>query len=195
MADEKLSFQQMQKKTLVTILKNRRKEKLKYKVLSLLFVLTLSIILFSSCKKENDFPDYYGSWVTKKVKQVGNGYFEASFNLNISKDEFIETFVDYPTEISYKCVYVKGSILINGSFMNFIPNEISFSLKNYNDNPYANYTSDDEKFLSRFAGLQNIVSWHTAEFEFTGNELILKIKHPGWEEYPEYFETVTYTRP
>ena len=122
-------------------------------------------------------------------------YVSVVYYLEISENEFVESFADYPSEISLRYIVIKGSFSAAENFMEFTPKRISFSWEDFNKEPYATYSDEEEKFENYIAGLRTIVSRRIAEYNFTGDTLTLVIKYKEFSDSPEYVETVKYTRP
>lgn len=154
------------------------------KFLPLVIVVVLITLNSSSCVDDNEpTSDYAGKWVTEKPIAVTAGYVSIKYYLELTNDEFKETFIR-PSRTSYSNgdqLSLEGSVSASGKILKLIVSKLSVS--NYDpatgiaSNPHETLTYKDQDFGFEFEGAGMSTSNHEVEFGLIDGKLICKVDY------------------
>jgi hypothetical protein len=156
----------------------------------------LTTLIISSCGNENEvLPEYAGKWVTEKPIAVATGYTSVKYYLELTQNEFKETFIIPPQ--TNKQTNLEGKVSVSGNIMKLTIHKLSIS--NYNpttgafSDPYETYYYKDEDFgfISPYLGLST--SNHQFEFSLIDGKLICKFDY-DWDGIYSETEKTIYSR-
>lgn len=169
-------------------------------------IFSLSVVLFfgSTCTHDDDepIPDYEGKWLTEKTIAVSSGFTKSNYTLEITDNQFSETFFEGVYQYKYPgsgtFVSIEGSISVSDSSMKFTTSKISFSSFDLRTSvlsaPYKVYSSGDPDFQTIFNSLDWPTCKYQVAFSVENEKLTLKADKNNDGLFTGFDETTTYTR-
>jgi hypothetical protein len=157
----------------------------------------LTTITILSCDNNNEVPpEYAGKWLTEKPIAVTTGYLSIKYYLELTQNEFKETFIQPPQTAYSKGnqISLEGTVSVSGNFLKLTIHKLSISSYNPTtgafSEPYETYTYKDEDFgfVSPYLGLST--SNHQFEFSVIDGKLICKFDYDMDGIYSENEKTI-----
>lgn len=167
-----------------------------FKTAAFLLLVAVTVV---SCKKDDDDPDYVGTWVVLGTFNDGETNFEMKDVLTLSSGKFEEkmqlknpvnnTWLDY--------MGMKGTLTVNGNKINVTITEIGLSAINpVTQTPtgvITYYKSTDTEFSELVEGF-GIDLTYQSEYSIQGSEITIKTDLNGDGDFNDEDELSTYTR-
>lgn len=154
------------------------------RLIRLILGVILITMIISSCEESNEVTsDYAGKWITEKPIAVATGYVSIKYYLELTNDEFKETFIR-PSRTSYSDgdqLTLEGTVSASGKTLKLVIHKLSVS--NYNtatgtvSAPNETYTYKDQDFGFEFEGAGMSTSNHQVEFSLIDGKLIFKVDY------------------
>lgn len=168
-------------------------------------IFSFSVVLFfcSTCTHDDEpIPDYEGKWLTEKTIAVSSGFTKSNYTLEITNNQFIETFFEdvyqYRRPGSGTFVSIEGFISVSGNTMKFTPSKISLSSFDLGTSvlsaPYKVYSKGDQDFQTIFNSLDWPTCKYQAELSISNDILTLKADKDKDGLFTGFDETTTYTK-
>lgn len=141
----------------------------------------LTTMIISSCGDDDEVPpEYVGKWVSEKPIPVATGYASVKYYLDLTQNEFKETFIQ-PSQTTYSKgnqIDLYGTVSVSGNILKLTVHKFSVSYydstKGAYSEPYEMYTYKDQDFGFEFSVGQP-TSNHQIEFSLIDGKLILKV--------------------
>ena len=159
----------------------------------LILVVILTNMILSSCVDDNEIPpEYVVKWVTEKPIPVATGFTSIKYYLELTQNEFKETFIHPPQ--SRQMINLEGTVSVSGNILKLTIHKLSIS--NYDpttgavSEPYETHTYKDEDFgfESPYPGMST--SNHQVEYSLIEGKLILKFDYDMDGIYSEKEKTI-----
>ena len=165
-----------------------------------LFLIPLCIFfLITSCEKDEDNPDYAGSWALTGTIKIDNRIMGYKDNYTFTGSTFSEIKQINDPDINEWLDFfgLKGSILVDENVINFTITEIGISgsnsitgMPNGKMVYYKDTQSGFSDLLSQIGGEQAFSS----EYVITGNTMTLSTDYNGDADYDDEGEIMIYLR-
>jgi hypothetical protein len=157
----------------------------------------LTTIIISSCDDDNKVPpEYVGKWVTEKPIAVATGFLSIKYYLELTQNEFKETFIQPPQTAYSKGnqISLEGTVSVSGNILKLIIHKLSVS--HYDSTtgtfsePYETHIYKDQDFGFESGSLGMPTSNHQVEFSLIDGKLICKVDYNRDGIYSENEKTI-----
>jgi hypothetical protein len=160
-----------------------------------LFVLTF----FYACKKDEDNPDYVGTWVATGTLTEDTLILEMKDVMTFSKNTFSDIWQikDPDTNEWIDFFGLKGTISLSGNIMNVTIKEIGMSTFDMiSGMPTGNivYYNDSQNQFSTLISQSGMAATFESEYTITGNNLTLRTDNNDDGDYNDENEVTIYTK-
>jgi hypothetical protein len=164
-----------------------------------LLLITLVALAFTSCKKDDPDPDYFGTWVVINTLVEGTSSLELKELIKLSGGNF-EQLQQVKNPVTNKWIDfygLKGTFTSNVKKLNFTITEAGLSAINQFTgipNGQIEYLKSTDDLFRDFMEANGIPEAFEMEYEVDGKEITFKSDLNNDQDYSDLGETRTYTR-
>ena len=163
------------------------------------FILLIILSFCYACKKDENNPDYAGTWEATGTMNVNSIIMEMKDIMTLSTNTFsdIGQIKNPDTNEWINLIGLKGSISVNGNIMNVAIMEIGMSAFDMiTGMPTGNivYYKDGQSQFSSLLSQSGMEKTFNSEYSISGNNLTLKTDNNNDGDYNDENEVTVYTK-